>query len=117
MAIQSLVVFVSTLAALSAFRMEGASLLIGALCGQFAAFVHLASLRWDINTFCHFRHVTGLPARCDQRAPTTVASGLVDGTRGFGENALLTSTIGLHAVGILSRTRASIDLELLDGSG
>jgi len=38
-------------------------------------------------------------------APTTVASGLVDGTRGFGENALLTSTIGLHAVAILSHAR------------
>ena len=30
---------------------------------------------------------------------------MVDGAHGFGENALLTSAIGLHAVGILSHAR------------
>src|SRR5262249_56429688 len=35
----------------------------------------------------------------------TAASGIVDGTRGFGENALLPSAIGLHAVGILGHAR------------
>ena len=49
--------------------------------------------------------------RCDwlrraaSASPTTAASGVVDGTRGFGENAVLTSTIGLIAVGILGHAR------------
>lgn len=38
-------------------------------------------------------------------APTTAASGLVDGLRGFGESALLATTIGLHALGILVHAR------------
>src|SRR5262249_13896163 len=43
--------------------------------------------------------------RAASASPTTAASGIVDGTRGFGENALLTSAIGLHAVGILGHAR------------
>jgi O-antigen/teichoic acid export membrane protein len=103
MAIQSLVVFLSTLAALFEFTMGGTSLFIGALCGQFAAMcIGLVALG--------HRHLLSFPSRDWFRraaisAPTTAASGLVDGTRGFGENALLTSTIGLHAVGILSHAR------------
>jgi hypothetical protein len=103
MAIQSLVMFLCTLVALFEATMGGTSLFIGALCGQFAAmcmgFVALGH-----------RHLLSFPSRDWLRraaisAPTTVTSGLVDGTRGFGENALLTSTIGLHAVGILSHAR------------
>ena len=103
MAIQSLVVFLSTLAALFAFAMEGTSLFIGALCGQFAAMcIGLVALG--------HHHLLSFPSRDWFRraaisTPTTAASGLVDGTRGFGENALLTSTIGLHAVAILSHAR------------
>jgi O-antigen/teichoic acid export membrane protein len=103
MAIQSLVVFLGTLVALSEFAMEGTSLFIGALCGQFAAMcIGLIGLG--------HQHVLSSPSRDWSRraaisAPTTAASALVDGTRGFGENALLTSTIGLHAVGILSHAR------------
>jgi len=103
MAIQSLVAFLSTLAALFEFTMGGTSLFIGALCGQFAAMcIGLVALG--------HRHLLSFPSRDWFRraaisAPTTATSGLVDGTRGFGENALLTSTIGLHAVGILSHAR------------
>src|SRR5439155_18076106 len=43
--------------------------------------------------------------RAAGNSPTTAASGIVDGTRGFGENALLTSAINLHAVGILGYAR------------
>src|SRR5262249_18045163 len=103
MAIQSLVVFLSTLAALFEFTMGGTSLFIGALCGQFAA------MCMGLVALGH-RHLLSFPSRdwfCRAaiNAPTTATSGLVEGTRGFGENALLTSTIGLHAVGILSHAR------------
>src|SRR4051812_38790809 len=55
-------------------------------------------------------HMLSFPSRdwfrhARTSAPTTAASGLVDGTRGFGENALLTSAIGLHAFGILNHAR------------
>ncbi len=102
-AIQSLVAFLSTLIALFEFTMGGTSLFIGALCSQFAALcVGLIALGHT--------HILSFPSpdwfrRAATSAPTTAASGLVDGTRGFGENALLTSTIDLHAVGILSHAR------------
>ena len=102
-AIQSLVMFLITLSALFNFKMGGTSLFIGAVCGQFAALcVGLIALGRA--------HVFSLPSRDWLRraatsAPTTAASGLVDGTRGFGESALLTSTIGLHAIGILNHAR------------
>jgi O-antigen/teichoic acid export membrane protein len=103
MAVQSLVVFLSTLAALFAFALDGTSLFIGALCGQCAALcVALVALGRQ--------HTFHLPSRDWFRrvatsAPTTAASGLVTGTRGFGENALLTSAMGLHAVGVLTHAR------------
>jgi O-antigen/teichoic acid export membrane protein len=102
-AIQSLVAFLGTLAALLEFKMGGASLFIGALCGQLAALcVGFAALG--------SAHLFSFPSknwvrRAAASAPTTAASGLVDGTRGFGENALLTSLTGLYAVGILSHAR------------
>jgi O-antigen/teichoic acid export membrane protein len=103
MAIQSLLAFLSTLVALFEFTMGGTSLFIGAVCGQFAALsVGLIALGRQ--------HVLSAPSRDWFRraaigAPTTAASGLMDGTRGFGENVLLTSAIGLHAVGILGHAR------------
>jgi O-antigen/teichoic acid export membrane protein len=103
LAIQSLVAFLSTLVALFGLRMGGASLFVGAICGQFAALgVGLVALGRQ--------HVLSAPSRDWLRraaisAPTTAASGLVDGTRGFGENVLLTTTLGLHAVGILGHAR------------
>jgi O-antigen/teichoic acid export membrane protein len=103
LAIQSLVTFLSTLVALFEFEMGVTSLFIGAFCGQFAALgVGLVALGR--------RHILSLPSRHWFRraaitSPTTAASGIVDGTRGFGENALLTSAISLHAVGILGHAR------------
>jgi len=103
LAIQSLVAFLSTLVALFEFEMGGTALFIGAFCGQFAALgVGLVALGRD--------HVLSLPSRdwfrrAASNSPITAASGIVDGTRGFGENALLTSTIGLYAVGILGHAR------------
>jgi O-antigen/teichoic acid export membrane protein len=111
MTIQSLVAFLTTLVGLFEFKMGGASLLVGAVCGQFAALgVGLVALGR--------RHVLSAPSRDWFRraaisAPTTAASGLVDGTRGFGENLLLTSAIGLHAVGILGHARLYHGLLLL----
>src|SRR5262245_5681842 len=101
--IQSLVTFLSTLVALFDFEMGVTSLFIGACCGQFAALgVGLVALGRA--------HVWSLPScywlrRAATNSPTTAASGIVDGTRGFGENALLTSAISLHAVGILGHAR------------
>jgi O-antigen/teichoic acid export membrane protein len=103
LAIQSLVTFLSTLVALFEFEMGVASLFIGAFCGQFAALgVGLVALGR--------RHVLSLPSRhwfrrATSTSPTTAASGIVDGTRGFGENAVLASAISLHAVGILGHAR------------
>jgi O-antigen/teichoic acid export membrane protein len=103
LAIQSLVAFLSTLVALFEFEMGGASLFIGAFCGQFAALcVGLIALGRH--------HILSLPSRdwfrrAATSSPITAASGIADGTRGFGENALLTSAIGLHAVGILGHAR------------
>ena len=103
MAIQSLVVFLSTLRPYSNLRWGEPRCSLALLCGQFAALcVGLIALG--------HHHILSFPSRDWFRraaisAPTTAASGLVDGTRGFGENALLTSTIGLHAVGILSHAR------------
>jgi O-antigen/teichoic acid export membrane protein len=102
-AIQSLVAFVSTLVALFEFKMHGISLFIGALCGQLAALgVCLVALGPT--------HISSFPSRdwfrrAATSSPTTAASGLVDGTRGFGENALITNLVGLYAVGILSHAR------------
>src|SRR5215472_13635859 len=101
--IQSLVTFLSTLVALFEFEMGVTSLFIGAFCGQVAALgVGLVALGR--------RHILSLPSRhwlcrAASASPTTAASGIVDGTRGFGENALLTSAISLHAVGILGHAR------------
>ncbi len=103
MAVQSLVAFLSTLISLLEFRMGGTSLLVGALCGQFAALcVGLIALG--------HHHIFSFPSRdwlwlVASSAPTTAASGLMDGARGFGENALLASTTGLHALGTLIHAR------------
>src|SRR5262245_33347674 len=103
LAIQSLVTFVSTLVALFEFEMGVASLFIGTFCGQFAALgVGLVALGRH--------HAWSSPSRnwlcrAASTSPTTAASGIVDGTRGFGENALLTSAISVHAVGILGHAR------------
>src|SRR2546430_2134258 len=103
LAIQSIVTFLSTIAALFEFEMGGTSLFVGAFCGQLAALgVGLVALGRH--------HVLSLPSRDWLRraagnSPTTAASGIVDGTRGFGENALLTGAINLHAVGILGHAR------------
>lgn len=108
MGIQAIVVFLSTLVALFVFAMGGASLFIGAVCGQFAALcvsllvlgrhreLSLPSGRW-------FR-------RAATNAPITGASGFLDGAHGFCENALLTGASGLHAVGILSHARVYLSL-------
>jgi O-antigen/teichoic acid export membrane protein len=103
LAIQSLVTFLSTVAALFELEMGGTSLFIGAFFGQFAALaVGLIALGRH--------HVLSLPSRdwfrrAATNSPTTAASGIVDGTRAFGENALLTSAISLYAVGILGHAR------------
>jgi O-antigen/teichoic acid export membrane protein len=103
LAVQSLATFLSTLIALFEFEMGVTSLFIGAFCGQFAALgVGLVALGRH--------HVSSSPSRewlrrAAGNSPTTAASGIVDGTRGFGENALLTSAINLHAVGILGHAR------------
>src|SRR5262245_22372487 len=103
LAIQSLVTFLSTLVALFEFEMGVTSLFIGAFCGQFAALgVGLVALGRH--------HVLSLPSRdwlrrAATHSSTTGASGIVDRPRGFGENALLTSAISLHAVGILGHAR------------
>jgi O-antigen/teichoic acid export membrane protein len=102
-AIQSLIAFISTLVALFEFKMQGTSLFIGAFCGQLAALgVCLVALGPA--------HILSFPSRywfrrAAMSSPTTAASGLVDGTRGFGENALITNLVGLYAVGILSHAR------------
>ena len=114
MAIQSLVAFLSTLVALFEFRMGGTSLFVGAVCGQFAALgAGLVALGR--------RQVLSAPSRdwfwrAATSAPTTAASGLVDGTRGFAENVLLTSTIGVHAVGILGHARLYYGLLMAFGN-
>ena len=114
MAIQSIVVFFSTLAALFVFGMGGTSLFIGALCGQFAA------LCVGLLVLGHHRELS-LPSRhwfrrATTSAPTTGASGFVDGAHGFGENAMLTGASGLHAVGILSHARVYYSLLMALGS-
>jgi O-antigen/teichoic acid export membrane protein len=103
MAIQSLVMFLSTLIALFGFRSGGTSLFVGAVCGQLAALCVGALVLAR-------HHELRVPSghwfrRAATSAPTTAASGLMDGMRGFGENALLTSTIGLHAVAVLGHAR------------
>ena len=114
MAIQAIVVFFSTLAALFVFAMGGTSLFVGAVCGQFAALcVGLLVLR-------HHRELS-LPScswfrRATTSARTTGTSGLVDGAHGFGENAMLTGASGLHAVGILSHARVYYSLLIALGS-
>jgi O-antigen/teichoic acid export membrane protein len=103
MAMQSVVMFLSTLIALFGFTSGGTSLFIGAFCGQLAALCVGAVALGR-------RHVLCVPSRQWFRraaisAPTTAASGLMEGMRGFTENVLLTSTIGLSAVGMLSHAR------------
>ena len=81
MAVQSLVAFLSTLISLLEFRMGGTSLLVGALCGQFAALcVGLIALG--------HHHIFSFPSRdwlwlVASSAPTTAASGLMDGGAWF----------------------------------
>jgi O-antigen/teichoic acid export membrane protein len=100
MAIQSAVVFISTLVSLFEFGLGGTSLFVGAVCGQFAGLcVGLLALGRH--------HMFSWPSRdwlrhAAVKAPTTAASGLVEGARGFGQNALLASASGLHAIGILT---------------
>jgi O-antigen/teichoic acid export membrane protein len=103
MAIQSLIMFLTTLISLFGFSSGGISLFVGAVCGQFAALCVAAIILWRHHELCvpsghWFR-------RAALSAPTTAAAGLMDGMRAFGENALLTSTIGLHAVGVLGHAR------------
>jgi O-antigen/teichoic acid export membrane protein len=113
-AMQSLVMFLSTLAALFDLNMGGTSLFFGAVCGQVAALcVGLIALGRA--------HMLSFPSRDWFRravtsAPTTAASGLVDGTRGFGETALLTNAIGLHAIGILNHARLYHGLSMALGN-
>jgi O-antigen/teichoic acid export membrane protein len=114
MAIQAVVGFFSTLAALFVFAMGGTSLFIGAVCGQFAA------LSFGLLVLGHYRELS-LPScrwfrRATTSAPTTGASGIVDGAHGFGENAMLTGASGLHAVGILSHARVYYSLLIALGS-
>jgi O-antigen/teichoic acid export membrane protein len=103
MAIQSAVMFISTLVSLFEFRLGGTSLFVGAVGGQFAALcVGLFALGRD--------HMCSWPSHDWLRhaavnAPTTATSGLVEGGRGFGENALLASAAGLHAIAILIHAR------------
>lgn len=111
---QAILVFIGTLVALFGFAMEGTSLFIGAACGQFIALcvclvvlgyhdeLSVPSRRW-------FRHaMTG--------APTTGASGLMDGAHVFGETAMLTSASGLHAAGILGHARLYYNLMMTLGN-
>jgi O-antigen/teichoic acid export membrane protein len=103
MAIQSLVMFLSTVVALFGFASGGTSLFVGAVCGQFAALCVGAIVLAR-------HHELRVPSgywfrRAASSAPTTTASGLIDGMRCFGENAMLTSAIGLHAVGVLGHAR------------
>ena len=103
MAAQSLVAFISTLVALFELGMGGTSLFIGAACGQFAALcVGLLALGRH--------HIFSFPSRhwlrrAASSVPTTAASALVDGARGFSENALLASATGLHGLGNLLHAR------------
>ena len=103
MAAQSLVAFISTMISLFELRMGGTSLFIGAACGQFAALcVGLLALGRH--------HIFSFPSRhwlrhAASNAPTSAASGLVDGARGFSENALLASANGLHVLGNLLHSR------------
>jgi O-antigen/teichoic acid export membrane protein len=114
MAIQAIVVFFSTLAALFVFAMGGTSLFIGAVCGQFAA------LCVGLVVLGHHRELS-LPSflwlrRAATSALTTGPSGLADGAHGFGESAMVTGAGGLHAVGILSHTRLYYSLLIALGS-
>jgi O-antigen/teichoic acid export membrane protein len=103
MGAQSLVAFISTLVALFELGMGGTSLFIGAACGQFAALcVGLLALGRH--------HIFSFPSRhwlrrAASSVPTTAASALVDGARGFSENALLASATGLHGLGNLLHAR------------
>jgi O-antigen/teichoic acid export membrane protein len=103
MTVQSLVAFISTLISLFELRMGGTSLFIGAACGQFAALcVGLLALGRH--------HIFSFPSRywlrrAASNAPTSAVCGLVDGARGFSENALLASAAGLHGLGNLLHAR------------
>ena len=103
MTAQSLVAFISTLISLFELRMGGTSLFIGAACGQFAALcVGLLALGRH--------HIFSFPSRhwlrrAASNAPTSAVCGLVDGARGFSENALLASATGLHGLGNLLHAR------------
>jgi O-antigen/teichoic acid export membrane protein len=100
---QAMAVFAGTLIALFGFGMGGASLFIGAMCGQLCA---MAICLFVLG--CH--RELGLPCRdwirrAAAKAPASAASAFANGARCFFENVTLTGVSGLHAVGILSHAR------------
>lgn len=104
MAVQALVVFVTTLVALFVFSLAGTSLFIGAACGQLAALmVCLTTLNsygeLSITPSIHWR------AKAFRSAITSSLAGFSDGARSFSENAILGRIDGLHAVGIMNHAR------------
>lgn len=108
MALQAVVVFLSTIVALYAFDMGGAALFVGAACGQVAAMgACLFVLNKHNELSLPSRHWFG---RAALNAPTTGVAGFIDGSRAFGEGAMLSSAIGLHAVGILNHARLYLNL-------
>lgn len=114
MASQAVFVFVGTLVALFGFSLGGASLFIGAACGQLAALCVCLLVLWNNSEF-------SLPSRhwlwaSLTSAPTTGASGIMDGARGFAENGMLTAASGLHAAGIYSHARLYYNLLMSFGS-
>ena len=111
---QAVLVFLGTLVALFGFSMGGVSLFIGAACGQFAALcVCLMVLRYHNELSSPSRRWIGGAMSV---APTSGASGFMDGARGFGENAILVNASGLHSAGILSHARLYYNLLMTLGS-
>lgn len=108
MAAQAVLVFAGTLTALFGFSMGGASLFIGAACGQFSALCVCLIVLW-------YHEELSPPSRRWLRgavnsAPITGVSGLMDGARGFAENAMLVAVSGLHAAGIFGHARLYYNL-------
>jgi hypothetical protein len=68
MAIQSLVVFLSTLAALFEFTMGGSRFSLARSVAS-SPQCALVSSRWDVATYCHFHHATGSAAPPSARRP------------------------------------------------
>jgi len=111
---QAVLVFLGTLVALFGFSMGGASLFIGAACGQFAALCVCLLVLW------YYNELSSPSRRWFQgalsNAPATAVSGFMDGARGLGENAMLAGASGLHAAGILSHARLYYNLLMALGS-